>query len=236
MRIRDGKYRGDIAQVFNPSLPNGFVTVLIASRNLPYTMSRKSELLERSRLPNTKAVSDILCDGAVVGLTYKGESYYMGLLLKNFPRNCLELVASPHADDIHLHLESGWNKAFLKKTVVAFSAQFLRVGDCARVIQGSLCGELSKVVSTDHTCGSVGLKLTFEDGVLQDIELPLQDIERVFRVSDPVRVVAGSFLGLEGHILQMKEDIFHVCQAVSKEEVKCIYFSKKKQNCLTLRE
>ncbi|KAG0703962.1 hypothetical protein DFH29DRAFT_874067 [Suillus ampliporus] len=220
VRIRGGKYRGDIAQVFNPTLPNGFVAVLIASWNLPYPMPQRSRaLLERSCLPNSKAVSDILRDGAVIGLTYKGESYYMGLLLKNFPRDRLELVTSPHIDDIHLYLESGWDKPFLKKTVLAFSAQFLRVGDCVRVVQGSLRGELSKVVSTDHTCNSVGLELTFDDGGIEDIELQLQDIERIFRVGDPVRVVAGSFLGLEGHILRMDEDIFHICQAVSKEEV-----------------
>ncbi|KAG2134235.1 hypothetical protein BD769DRAFT_1385819 [Suillus cothurnatus] len=219
VRIRDGKYKGDIAQVFNPSLPNGFVAVLIASRNLPYPISRRSALLERSRLPNTKAVSDILCDGTVVGLKYKGESYYMGLLLKNFPRDRLEPVASPHVDDIHLHLQSGWDKPFLKKTVVAFSAQFLRVGDSAKVVQGSLCGQLGKVVSTDHSCGSVGLELGFDDGGLEEIELRFQDIERVFRVGDSVRVVAGSFLGVEGHILQMDGDVFHICQAVSKEEV-----------------
>ncbi|KAG2101543.1 hypothetical protein BD769DRAFT_1393800 [Suillus cothurnatus] len=219
VRIRDGKYKGDIAQVFNPSLPNGFVAVLIASRNLPYPISRRSALLERSRLPNTKAVSDILCDGTVVGLKYKGESYYMGLLLKNFPRDRLEPVASPHVDDIHLHLQSGWDKPFLKKTVVAFSAQFLRVGDSAKVVQGSLRGQLGKVVSTDHSCGSVGLELGFDDGGLEEIELRFQDIERVFRVGDSVRVVAGSFLGVEGHILQMDGDVFHICQAVSKEEV-----------------
>ncbi|KAG2135082.1 hypothetical protein DEU56DRAFT_756723 [Suillus clintonianus] len=171
VRIRDGKYKGDIAQVFNPSLPNGLVAVLIASRNLPYPVPRRSQaLLERSRLPNSKAVSDILRDGAVVGLMYKGET------------------------------------------------RFLRVGDYARVIQGSLRGELGKIVSIDHTCDSVGLELTFHGG-LEDIELPLQDLERVFRVGDSVRVVAGSFLGLEGYIIQMDEDIFRICQAVSKEEL-----------------
>ncbi|KAG2123402.1 hypothetical protein BD769DRAFT_1743117 [Suillus cothurnatus] len=218
VRIRDGKYKGDIAQVFSPSLPNGFVAVLIASRNLPYPISRRSALLKQSCLPNTKAVSDILCDGTVVGLKYKGESYYMGLLLKNFPCNHLEPVASPHVNDIHLHLQSGWDKPFLKKTVIAFSAQFLRVGDSVKVVQGSLRGQLSKVVLTDHSCGSVGLELGFNDGGLEEIELRFQDIECVFRVGDSVRVVAGSFLGVEGHILQMDGDIFHICQAVSKEE------------------
>jgi ribosomal protein L24 len=103
----------------------------------------------------------------------------------------------------------------------------LRVGDSARIVQGSLRGQLGKVVSTDHTCGSVGLELTFDDGGLEEIELRFQDIERVFRVGDSVRVIAGSFLGVEGHILQIDGDIFHICQAVSKEEVKGVCHSKK---------
>ncbi|KAG1722778.1 hypothetical protein EDD22DRAFT_962142 [Suillus occidentalis] len=153
-----------------------------------------------------------------IGWTFKGESYYMGLLLKHFRRDQLELLASPHVDDIQLHLESGWDKPFLQATVVSFSMQFLHVGDHARVITGSLRGEVGKVISTDHTCGSVGLELTFDE-CPEEVHVRLRDIERVFQVGDSVRVIAGSYLGLEGYILQMTEDVFHVCQAATKEVV-----------------
>jgi transcription antitermination factor NusG len=121
-------------------------------------------------------------------------------------------------DNIRLHLESGWDKPFLKKTVVAFSMQFLRVGDWARANTGALYSELSQVVSTDHALGSVGLEFCI-DGRPKTVDFRLQDVERVFRVGDTVRVVAGPYLGLEGYILQMCEDVFRICQAVSKEEV-----------------
>ncbi|KAG2151042.1 uncharacterized protein EDB93DRAFT_1249538 [Suillus bovinus] len=52
-----------------------------------------------------------------------------------------------------------------------------------------------------------------------DMDVPLEDVERVFCVGDEVRVVAGSYMGLEGHIVQISDDMFHVCQDVSKEEV-----------------
>ncbi|KAG2127247.1 hypothetical protein DEU56DRAFT_915790 [Suillus clintonianus] len=162
VRITKGKYKGDIGRVSNSK--EDFVKVFVATRDFPYQMPRGSRaLLERSRLPNTKAVSDIIQDGEVVGLTYKGE----------------KLLASPHVDDIQLHLESGWDMPFLKNTVVAFSLQFLRVGDYARVVRGSLHGDLGKVVSTNHAHGSVGLELTF-NGCLEEIEVLLQDIERMF--------------------------------------------------------
>jgi ribosomal protein L24 len=163
-------------------------------------------------------VSDIILNDEVVGWTYKGASYYKGLLLKKFRREDLELLASPHADAIQLHLESGWDTTFLKKTIVEFSMQFLRAGDWARVTNGSLRGELSRVISTDHSCGSVGLEITF-NGCPDEIEVCLQDVEHVFCVGDTVRVVAGPYLGLEGYILKMCKEVFHMCQEASKEVV-----------------
>ncbi|KAG1806366.1 uncharacterized protein HD556DRAFT_1436340 [Suillus plorans] len=170
VRIKDSKYRGDIAQVFE-QLPNGLVAVLIVARDFPYSMPSGSRaLIQRSLLLNQKSVSDIIHDDEVVGWKYKGESYYMGLLLKNFHRDRLELVTSPHVNDIQLHLDSGWNQPFLNETVVAFSMQFLCVGDWARVIKGSLRGELGQVVSTDHTLGTLSLQSAF-NGHLKEMEV-----------------------------------------------------------------
>ncbi|KAG1864786.1 hypothetical protein F4604DRAFT_1928588 [Suillus subluteus] len=187
-------------------------------------------LVERSRLPNSKGgqVSDIISNGEVVGWSYKGESYYKGLVVKSFHRDHVELVASPHVNDIQLHLESGWDIPFLKDTVVGFSMQFLRVGDSARVVKGSLRGELGTVVSTDHTCGSVGLEFNF-DGCLEETEVSLRDVERVFRVGDTVKVVAGPYMGVEGHLIQMCNDVFHVCQETTKEviEVSKYYLDRR---------
>ncbi|KAG1895209.1 uncharacterized protein F5891DRAFT_984416 [Suillus fuscotomentosus] len=220
VRIKYGKYKGDMGYVFDSDQSNGFVTVLIALRDFPYPMPGHSvALLDRSRLPNNdQAVRDIIRDGKVAGCSYKGELYYMGLLAKQFHRDRLEIVASPHADDIRLHMQSGWDTPFVKKTLLAFSMQFLRAGDPVKIIAGGICSEASTVVSTDHAIGSARLEITL-DGHRREIDVRLEDIERVFRVGDEVRVVAGPYLGLEGHIIQICDDEFHVCQAVSKEEV-----------------
>lgn len=219
VRITKGKYKNDVGKVFKSQ--EDLVEVLLAAREFPYKMPRGTRALaERSRFPNGKGgqVSDIISNGEVVGWSYRGESYYKGLVVKIFHRDCVELVASPHINDIQFHMESGWDIPFLKATVVAFSMQFLRVGDLARVIKGSLRGELGTVVSTDHTCDSVGLEFNF-DGCLEEAEVSLRDIERVFRVGDTVRVVAGPYMGLEGHLIQMSDDVFHVCQDTTKEVV-----------------
>ncbi|KAG1749186.1 hypothetical protein EDD22DRAFT_958089 [Suillus occidentalis] len=217
VRITRGKYKSYVGRVFKSGQDT--VEILIPTCDFPYPMPRGCRaLVERSRLPKNNSVTDIILNAEVVGWTFKGESYYMGLLLKHFRRDQLELLASPHVDDIQLHLESGWDKPFLQATVVSFSMQFLHVGDHARVITGSLRGEVGKVISTDHTCGSVGLELTFDE-CPEEVHVRLRDIERVFRVGDSVRVIAGSYLGLEGYVLQMTEDVFHVCQAATKEVV-----------------
>ncbi|KAG2059221.1 hypothetical protein BDR06DRAFT_968182 [Suillus hirtellus] len=183
VRFKHDKYKGDIAQVFDSDLPNNFVVVLVPPWEFPYPMPRKSRsLLDRSHLPTGDAVSNIKHGEEVVGCGYKGERYYMGLLLKNIHHDRLEHVVCPHADNIQLHLQSGWDQFFLKATVVAFSMQFLRVGNWARIVKGDL--------------GS-----------------------KIGQVSDTVRVVAGPYLGVEGHIIQMVDDVFCLCQDVSKEEV-----------------
>ncbi|KAG2129750.1 hypothetical protein DEU56DRAFT_915012 [Suillus clintonianus] len=217
VKVKHGPHRGYIGRV--ESQTESSVKVLIPPSRFPYPMPRGTRaLLERSRLPTDKIVSDIVRDNEVVGWTYEGQSYFMGLLLKDFLRDNLELLASPHIDDIRLHLESGWDKPFLKKTVVSFSMQFLRTGDWARVIGGSLRGELGQVISMDHAAGSASLDFTF-DGRPEQIEVCLEDIERVFRVGDTVKVVAGPYLGLEGHVIQMRQDIFDICQDITNEQV-----------------
>ncbi|KAG1897446.1 uncharacterized protein F5891DRAFT_982629 [Suillus fuscotomentosus] len=139
VRIKHGNYKGDIGYVLDSDPLNHLIAILIPPRHFPYPMPGRSvALLDRFRLPNGQAVRDVICDGKVIGFSYKGERYYKGLLLKNFHRDHLELVASPHADDIRLHMESGFDTPFVKKTLAAFSLQFMRIGDLARVIAGEL--------------------------------------------------------------------------------------------------
>ncbi|KAG1837584.1 hypothetical protein DFJ58DRAFT_734303 [Suillus subalutaceus] len=78
VRVKNGPYRGDTALVFE-QLPNGIVAILIVSRDMPYAMpGRTRALVEQSRLPKNKTVSDVIHDDQVVGWKFKGESYYWG--------------------------------------------------------------------------------------------------------------------------------------------------------------
>ncbi|KAG1763902.1 hypothetical protein EV702DRAFT_1205303 [Suillus placidus] len=199
VRITKGKYKNDVGKVFKSN--EDLVEVLLATREFPYEMPRGTRALaERSHFPNGKGgqVSNIISNDEVVGWSYKGESYYKGLVVKIFHRD--------------------YDIPFLKATMVAFSMQFLHVGDSARVVKGSLRGELGTVVSTDHACDSVGLEHNF-DGYLEETEVSLRDIEHIFRVGNTVRVVAGPYMGLEGYLTQMSDDVFHVCQETTKEVV-----------------
>jgi ribosomal protein L24 len=220
VRIKCGKHKSDIGYVFDPDPSNGLIAILVPPRCFPYPMPSGSvALLDRFRLPDDQTVRDLTRDGKVIGFSFKEEQYYMGLVLKYFHRDRLELVAYPHADDIQLHMQSGFDTPFVKKTLAAFSTQFLRTGDSARIISGELRSKIGTVVSTDHVSGSVCLEIIL-DGHQSEIDVRLEDMERLFRVGDEVRVVAGPYLGLEGHIIQISDDMFHVCQDVSKEEVR----------------
>jgi hypothetical protein len=154
VRVKAGVYKGAIGYVFDPDQLDLFVDILVAVREFPYAMPSGSEaLLDRLRLPKDKAATDIICNGEIIGCSHKGQRYYKGLLLKKLHRHQLELVAYPHADDIRLHLQSGFDTPFVKKSIVAFSMQFLRVGDMARITTGEVRSEIGTVVSTDHAFG-----------------------------------------------------------------------------------
>ncbi|KAG1791228.1 uncharacterized protein HD556DRAFT_1445494 [Suillus plorans] len=107
VRIIRGKYKDTMAYVTDlksaNESPSGhpLVWVLVALRDFPYPMPKGSvALLDRSRLPAGNAVSDIIRDGEVVGCSYKGEEYYKGLLLKSFHHDLLNVVNTPHPDEI----------------------------------------------------------------------------------------------------------------------------------------
>ncbi|KAG2097503.1 uncharacterized protein F5147DRAFT_777951 [Suillus discolor] len=76
---------------------------------------------------------------------------------------------------------------------------FLHVGDEARVISGEICSEIGKVVSTDHGLGCVLLEFDFDIQHRTQLDFQLQDIER--------------------HIVQMSDNVFHICQEATKEEI-----------------
>ncbi|KAG1793341.1 uncharacterized protein HD556DRAFT_1443775 [Suillus plorans] len=154
VRVKSGMYKGVIGYVFGPDQSDLFVDVLVVAREFPYPRPSGCEaLLDRSHLPKDKEVTDIIHNGKIIGCSYKGQRYYRGLLLKKFHRYQLEVVACPHADDIRLHLQSGFDTPFVNKSIVAFSKQFLRVGDVVRIITGVVPSKIGTVVSIDHRFG-----------------------------------------------------------------------------------
>ncbi|KAG1884841.1 uncharacterized protein F5891DRAFT_989939 [Suillus fuscotomentosus] len=220
VRVKAGQYKGDVAYVFDPDQSNDFVTVLIPPRVFPYPMAKGSvALFDKSRIPADGSMTDIIRSGIVVGWSFKGEKYYGGLLQKKFLRYNIEQVCTPHPDDIRLHRQSGFDLPFVKKTEISFSLQMLRSGDCARFIRGEFPSEVGTVLAVDHTSGgSLSLEIK-HDGVRDEIQARLHDVERVLRVGDEIRVVAGAYLGVEGHILSKAGDMVDVCQRITNEIV-----------------
>lgn len=220
VRVKLGKYKGSTAYVFDEEQLDGFVVTLVAPRDFPYPMPKGTvDLADRSLLPSSDSPSDISREGKVVGWSLKGQEYYGGLLKKTFRRSSVEEVSIPHPDNIRFHLRSGWDASFVRRTEIAFSKLFLRTGDSVRIISGQVGSEIGTILSTDHAFGgSVCVEFNL-DGSRRVVESRLEDIERVFWVGDQVRVVAGVHLGLQGHIIEKAEDLYHVCQQLTQEQV-----------------
>jgi ribosomal protein L24 len=218
--VKRGKYRDAVAYLFDAEQSNNFVTVLIPPRDFPYEMPKGSvALFDPSRLPPGISTTDVTRDGEIVAQKYKGEEYYGGLLKKSFHRYSIELVAIPHPDDIRLHIQAGWDTPFTQKAIIAFSKLSLRAGDSVRLHTPDLNGQICTVLSTDHAFGGT-IDVQFElDGVVTQTQTTLVDVERVFNVGDEVRVLAGVYQGVEGHLVQKYEDNYTICQAGTQQEV-----------------
>jgi hypothetical protein len=86
-----------------------------------------------------------------------------------------------------------------------------------------LLGQICMVINTDHAFGS-SAKLEFNfNGQQKAIKAKLDHVECMFNMSDEVSIVAGSYSGVQGHIVERNEDIFTVCQSGTLEQV-CIQF------------
>jgi transcription antitermination factor NusG len=99
---------------------------------------------------------------------------------------------------------------------IIFNA-ILHMGNWARVVEGPLHGESGQVILMDHTVGSASLEFMF-NGHLEQIKVCLKEIEHIFWVGNTIKVVAGPYLGIEGHIIQMQQYVFNICQDISNEQ------------------
>jgi hypothetical protein len=157
-------------------------------------------LFDLSHLPQGISMTDITHDGEIVTQKYKGEENYGGLLKKSFHRYSTELVAIPHSNDIRLHIQAGWDTPFTQKATIAFSKLSLQAGDSVCLHTPDLPGQICTVLSTNHTFSGT-IDLQFElDGVVRQTQATLVDVEQVFNVGDEVRVLAGVYQGVEGHL------------------------------------
>ncbi|KAG1777879.1 hypothetical protein EV702DRAFT_1196677 [Suillus placidus] len=106
----------------------------------------------------------------------------------------IEQVYVPHPDDIRLHLQSGFNLSFVKKAEITYSMQMLQAGNCMHLIRGEFPLEIRTMVF------AIKLKLAF-------------------KTYNEVKVVAGIYLGIQGHIISKMGDMYDICQHTTNKLV-----------------
>ncbi|KAG1729540.1 hypothetical protein EDD22DRAFT_853119 [Suillus occidentalis] len=89
---------------------------------------------------------------------------------------------------------SRWDTSFVKKTIVAFSMQFLRAGNAVRVIQGAVCSEIGKVQVSKYYLDRRPMHHTFQPRLpaQQHYEPPPDES---IQVGDHIKVLAGEHMG-----------------------------------------
>ncbi|KAG0695510.1 hypothetical protein DFH29DRAFT_879991 [Suillus ampliporus] len=88
-----------------------------------------------------------------------------------------------------------------------------------RISTSDIICKVVRLKFKDHTFdGSV--KLQFDlDSWSKQIEARVNDVEHMFTIGDKVHIVAETYLGLKGHVMQKDDNIFHICQSGTQEQV-----------------
>lgn len=134
---------------------------------------------------------------------YKGHLFYRGLLIQIVHSYCaMEKVTVPAVDDVVLFAESGVDSA---RSGRLLSQLHWQIGDrvCHAEVLYSLTGiEIER--------GSVSaIRITDPPSPLE-IELNIDEVQRIFFLGDGVVVLAGLHKGLTGLVLREDDGILHI--------------------------
>ncbi|KAI5999998.1 hypothetical protein EDD15DRAFT_2193486 [Pisolithus albus] len=204
VRIKQSAYKGDIGYVEESAETH--VVVLVAPRQLPYDVPEESGErmmfdIELARLAGLDSIPIISPSGAEIGYSCGGQQFVCGLLRLTLLVNALELVELPHPDDIRFHVATGVDPPFVEETLNIFSAQFWREHDSVEIQEGDLRGKRGMLADIDLHKRSAVVLCDSDD----TFECNLQELRRVFKIGDTVRVIAGLFCGETGYVIVLHE-------------------------------
>ncbi|ORX61614.1 transcription elongation factor Spt5 [Hesseltinella vesiculosa] len=247
VRVKRGKYAGDLGQILEVSDAQDWAIVKLVPRldldkteaptppTTPGDPSKKATDSERP--PQRIFHPERLSKQAKYSLqrkgkywVFNGDSYYDGYLEKRLKLVALQTEnVNPTLDEIakfagdDLNMEDGGERtldlAMLSAQAVndGHASAMFQNGDVVQVIEGDLIHSTGTVVSMNDTSVLVTLNI---DGFKKQVSFPPKHLRKQFKEGDHVKVVNGRYKEESGMIINVNDNIVTLLSDATLQEVK----------------
>lgn len=245
VRLKRGKYTGDLAQVIDvDQLTSGVVGVKFIPRIDLTPREKKQERLANGkgslggtfrptqRLFNYEDVRKIygrgqVRPGAQGAYVFDGDEYLDGFCVKDLKINLLTTEdVQPTLEEVSRFAgDDGAGKFDLSTIADAnrhVSSAFLTVGDQVEVYEGELAG----MYGTVETIASDTISIKAIGGEIhgQMVEVPARSVRKKFDIGEHVKIITGKNTDVSGMIVDVKGDVVTLMSDQGQQEIKV--FSK----------
>ena len=246
VRIKKGKYQGDLAQV-DDSEPNGNTASVRLVPRLDYGLNEENDKKrnhDRAFGPNkvvrppqrlfSEAEAKKKESRYLESLStfdkkqwrYRNENFINGFLIKDFKLNQLQIDnVDPKLEEVTMFASGAadgtenLDLAALQATLKnKASSESYQPGDAVEVYEGEQQGVVGKVLSVRADIASI--RITEGDLNGQSIEVPVKGLRKQFKEGDHVKVIGGSRYADEvGMVVRIKNDTVTILSDLSMQEI-----------------
>ncbi|KAI7872532.1 hypothetical protein BDF14DRAFT_1873164 [Spinellus fusiger] len=242
VRVKRGKYAGDLAQILEVSESQDSARVKLVPRldlegSEEDSDNKKKRSLIKARPPQKMFNPERLASRSVASLQKKGPYWFLGT--DHFRDGYLEKnmkVATLQVDDVNPTLdeiakfagggelngedgERAFDLARLSAQAVnsAQASTVFQSGDTIEVTEGGMIHSTGVVCSVEES--SVVVKLDI-DGITKSVTLPAKQLRKKFREGDHVQVINGRYKDESGMIVNVMDSVITILSDATLKEVK----------------
>lgn len=222
VRIRHGRYVGDVGQVISSSRDSDEICLAVVPRIWPDGSETTVRGLERPPQGLRALGHKKLVPGPVSGSFRLRDVVYLSNGLRILNVQGLHFVNNyePTAHELVFFTMAGVNT--LRET----NRTLLRVTDRVIIVSGSLKGKDGLVKRMDNE----SVRIAYSDG--SENEVSMVELERAFNIGDTISCVMGPLNGHSGIVVDVQDREVSFVDSESNETV-CIYRSYRMNNFLT---
>ncbi|CAG9317770.1 unnamed protein product [Blepharisma stoltei] len=220
VRVKNGDYKGDLAQIVLVEEHRGKATVKLVPR-LEKTGNKKIRPPAKLFNPNDYRDYERKRDTTSHELYFQwnGMSFHNGFLYKTVALRSLQIEnVSPSLTEIQIFQINNQEDLEDQKAPIIQARKILFVqGDKVRVTKGDVKGLTGIVISSSD--GMASIAPFVEELCDQQLDFPIDDLSKFFEIGDHVKVISGRYQGITGMVAASKESSLDMICDVSKNVI-----------------